>query len=72
VQARNWRLIAFGNLFLAAGLAGDLIGQAARGTVTPWVVEVDKLGQAKAVSAAVADYRATDHDLIPHSFARGT
>ena len=72
VQARNWCLIAFGNLFLAAGLAGDLIWQAARGTVTPWVVEVDKLGQAQAVFAAVADYRATDHDLIPHSFARGT
>uniref|UniRef100_UPI003FD6FB3A VirB8/TrbF family protein n=1 Tax=Acidocella sp. TaxID=50710 RepID=UPI003FD6FB3A len=24
VQARNWRLIAFGNLFLAIGLAGGL------------------------------------------------
>src|SRR5258708_15146632 len=42
VQARNWRLIAFGNLFLAAALAAGLIWQAARGTVTPWVVEVDK------------------------------
>ena len=50
VQARNWRLIAFGNLFLAAGLAGGLIWQAARGTVTPWVVEVDKLGEAQAIS----------------------
>jgi hypothetical protein len=57
VQARNWRLIAFGNLFLAAGLAGGLIWQAARGTITPWVVEVDKLGQAQAVSPAIADYR---------------
>jgi len=27
VQARNWRLIAFGNLFLATGLAGGLIGR---------------------------------------------
>src|SRR6516162_1157392 len=59
IQARNWRLIAFGNLFLAAGLAGGLIWQAARGTVTPWVVEVDKLGQAQAVSPAIADYRQT-------------
>ena len=36
VQARNWRLIAFGNLFLAAGLAGgpDLaIGTRHRGAV---------------------------------------
>ncbi len=30
VQARNWRLLAFGNLFLAAGLAGGLIWQAVR------------------------------------------
>ena len=66
IQARNWRLIAFGNLFLAAGLAGGLIWQAARGTVTPWVVEVDKLGEAQAVSAAVADYRPTDPQIAWH------
>jgi type IV secretory pathway TrbF-like protein len=66
VQARNWRLIAFGNLLLAAGLAGGLIWQAARGTVTPWVVEIDKLGQAQAVSPAVADYRPTDPQIAWH------
>jgi len=63
VQARNWRLIAFGNLFVAAGLAAGLVWQAARGTVTPWVVEVDKLGQAQAVSPAIADYRPTDPQI---------
>src|SRR6516165_2873745 len=46
VQARNWRLIAFGNLFLTLGLLGCVIWQSARGTVTPWVVEVNKLGEA--------------------------
>src|SRR6201987_783766 len=66
VQARNWRLIAFGNLFLAAGLAAALIWQASRGTVTPWVVEVDKLGEAQAVSAAAADYRPTDPQIAWH------
>src|SRR6266478_622614 len=66
VQARNWRLIAFGNLFLAAGLAGGLIWQAARGTVTPWVVEIDKLGEAQAVAPAVADYRPTDPQIAWH------
>jgi type IV secretion system protein TrbF len=66
VQAANWRLIAFGNLFLAAGLAAGLIWQAARGSVTPWVVEVDKLGQAQAVSAAPADYQPTDPQIAWH------
>jgi type IV secretion system protein VirB5 len=66
VQARNWRLIAFGNLLLAAGLAGGLIWLSARGTVTPWVVEVDKLGQAQAVAPAIADYRPTDPQIAWH------
>jgi VirB8 protein len=34
VQARNWRLIAFGNLSLALGLFGCVIWQSARSTVT--------------------------------------
>ena len=57
VQARNWRLIAFGNLALAASLAGGLVWQASRGTIVPWVVQVDNLGQAQAVAPAVADYK---------------
>ncbi len=63
VQARNWRLIAFGNLILASGLAGGLVWQSARGTVVPWVVQVDKLGQAQAVAPATADYRPTDPQI---------
>jgi type IV secretion system protein VirB5 len=66
VQARNWRLMAFGTLFLAASLAGGLVWQAARGTITPWVVEVDKLGQARAVSPAIADYQPTDAQIAWH------
>ena len=66
LQARNWRLVAFGNLLLAAVLAGGLIWQASRGTITPWVVEVDKLGQAQAVSPAIADYRPTDAQIAWH------
>src|SRR5215475_1169450 len=63
VQARNWRLIAFGNLFLAGGLASGLIWQAAHGTVTPWVVEIDQRGQAQAVAPAIADYQPTDPQI---------
>jgi type IV secretion system protein VirB5 len=63
VQARNWRLIAFGNLGLAAGLAAALVWQATRGTIVPWVVQVDKLGEAQVVAPADADYRPTDAQI---------
>jgi type IV secretion system protein VirB5 len=63
VQARNWRLIAFGNLTLAAGLAAVLVWQATRGTIVPWVVQVDKLGEAQVVAPASADYRPTDAQI---------
>lgn len=63
VQARNWRLIAFGNLGLAAGLAAALVWQATRGTIVPWVVQVDKLGEAQVVAPASADYRPTDAQI---------
>jgi len=60
VQARNWRLMAFGSLLLSAGLAGGLLWQSARGTVVPWVVQVDKLGEAQTVAPATADYQPSD------------
>jgi type IV secretion system protein VirB5 len=63
VQARNWRLMAFGSLILSAGLAGGLLWQSARGTVVPWVVQVDKLGEAQAVTPAVADYQPNDAQI---------
>jgi type IV secretion system protein VirB5 len=66
VQARNWRLIAFGNLFVAAGLAAGLVWQSTRGTVVPWVVQVDKLGEAQVVAPAIADYKPTDPQVAWH------
>jgi type IV secretion system protein TrbF len=66
VQARNWRLMAFASLFLAGGFAAALIWQSARGTVVPWVVQVDRLGQAQAVAPAVADFRPTDPQIAFH------
>jgi len=66
VQARNWRLMALGELALVAGLSAALVVQSARGTVTPWVVQVDRLGQAQAVEPAVADYRPTDPQIAWH------
>jgi type IV secretion system protein VirB5 len=66
VQARSWRLAFFGMLTLSGALAAGLVWQSARGTVTPWVVQVDKLGQAQAVAPAVADYRPTDPQIAWH------
>ena len=66
VQARNWRLMAFGSLILSAGFASALVWQSARGTVVPWVVQVDNLGQAQTVAPANADYRPTDPQIAFH------
>ncbi len=60
VQARNWRLMAFGSLILSAGLAGALVWQSASGSIVPWVVQVDKLGAAQAIAPATADYQPSD------------
>ncbi|AWC20934.1 conjugal transfer protein TrbF [Aminobacter sp. MSH1] len=66
VQAKNWRLMAFGSLLLASGFASALVWQSTRGTVVPWVVQVDKFGEAQAVAPAVADYRPTDPQIAWH------
>lgn len=66
VQAKNWRYMAFGSLILSAGFAAALVLQSARGTVVPWVVQVDNLGQAQTVAPAVAEYRPTDPQVAWH------
>jgi type IV secretion system protein VirB5 len=63
VQARNWRLMAFGSLALSAGFAAALVWETARGTVVPWVVQVDRLGQAQAVAPAQAGYTPSDPQI---------
>ncbi|WP_321363874.1 conjugal transfer protein TrbF [uncultured Celeribacter sp.] len=66
VQAKNWRYMAFGCLILAGGFATALVCQSARGSVVPWVVQVDNLGQAQAVAPATADYRPSDPQIAFH------
>jgi len=63
VQARNWRLMAFGCLSLAVVIAAGLIWQSSRSHITPYVVEVDHLGD------ATEAYRPTDA-LIAHHLER--
>ncbi len=66
VQARNWRLMAFGCLALAGFIAGGLLTQVGRSTITPYVVEVDRLGEVRAVASAVETYRPSEAQLAYH------
>ena len=66
VQAKNWRLAFFGCLALSGGLAGGLVWQSARGHITPWVVEVDKLGEARAVAPAESGFQPSDPQIAWH------
>lgn len=63
VQAGNWRLMAFGSLLLSAGMAGGLVWQAGQSRIKPYVVEVDRLGEARALAPADQDYRPTDPQI---------
>lgn len=60
-RARSWRWAAFGALALSLVLAVGVVWQGAQSKVVPYVVEVDKLGDAVAVAradrAAPADVR---------------
>lgn len=66
VQARNWRLAFFGSLALSGALTGGLLWQNARGTIVPWVVEVDKFGEARVSEPATAGYQPTDPQIAFH------
>jgi type IV secretion system protein TrbF len=66
VQARNWRLMAFGTLAVSTAMSGALIWQSLQSRVVPYVVEVDRLGEARAVTQAEAGYRPTDPQIAWH------
>jgi type IV secretion system protein VirB5 len=51
-RARNWRWAAFGALAVSLVLGVGVAWQAAQSKVVPYVVEVDKLGDAVAVTRA--------------------
>ena len=60
VQARNWRLAFFTTAILCGGMAAGWFWQSERGTVVPWVVQVDKLGNVEAQGPATGSFRPTD------------
>lgn len=66
VQARNWRLMALGGLALSSALSAGLLWQSMQSRVTPYVVEVDRLGEPQAIAPAEAAYRPTDPQIAWH------
>ncbi|EMA2589833.1 conjugal transfer protein TrbF [Pseudomonas aeruginosa] len=66
VQAKNWRVMAFGCLALALLMAGGLVWRSAQSIVTPYVVEVDRSGQVRAVGEAATPYRPADAQVAYH------
>jgi len=66
VQAYHWRLMAFGCLGLALVMSAALAWRASQAIVTPYVVEVDKGGQIRAVGEAVTPYKPTDAQIAFH------
>lgn len=66
LQARNWRIMAFGCLVLSLGLSGGVVWQSGRNTITPYVVEIDTLGQTRAIGPAVAAYNPSDAQIAYH------
>lgn len=66
VQAKNWRLMAFGCLSLALLMAGGLVWRSAQSIVTPYVVEVDSAGQVRAVGEAATPYKPNDAQIAYH------
>ena len=66
VQAKNWRFMAFGCLLLALLMAGGLVWRSAQSIVTPYVIEVDKSGQVRAVGEAATPYKPADAQIAYH------
>jgi type IV secretion system protein TrbF len=63
VQARNWRLMAFGCLGLVGGLALQLAILSTTSRVTPYVVEVERGGAIRAVAPAIESYEPSDAQI---------
>ena len=66
VQAKNWRLMAFSCLTLAFAISGAFVWQSAQSRIVPYVVEVDKFGETRAIAPAIEAYQPTDAQIAWH------
>lgn len=69
VQASNWRLAALGVTAVSGVLGLALLTVIDRSGVVPYVVEVDRLGEVRAVGPALEAYQPSDAQ-IAHFLAR--
>src|SRR5215208_266813 len=60
---RNWQLVAFGAVSVAGILSVGLVTLALQSRITPYVVEVDRLGRAQAFGPA-EKLKATDQRVL--------
>src|SRR3546814_11637050 len=58
VQARNWRLMAFGCFSTSVALSGALVWQSIQSRVVPYFVEGDKFGGARDLAPLGGNHRA--------------
>lgn len=65
-QAANWRLTAFAALALAFILAAAFVWRSSQSIITPYVIELEADGAARAVKPAIADYQPTDAQIAFH------
>ena len=66
VQAKNWRLMALGSLALCFVTTGALVWRSLQSTVTPYVIEVDQTGAARAIGPATEHYVPDDAQIAHH------
>ena len=66
VQARNWRLAAFTSFGASLVMGAGLVWQAGQSSITPYVVEVDRQGDVRAIGAAAEAYVPTDAQIANH------
>ena len=66
VQAKNWRLMALGCLGLCFVTSGALVWRSMQSSVTPYIVEVDETGAARAVAPAMEHYSPSDAQIAHH------
>ncbi len=66
VQAKNWRIMALGCLGLCFLTSTALIWRSLQSTITPYVVEIDESGAARAIAPAIESFKPNDAQIAHH------